>query len=235
MADRQVAFNITDAHVEACEKYISPERLAGYYALAHGNRKRGIVLYEFNTELSEALYGVIQGFEVTLRNAIHNSITEHTGHADWYDRVQLGTSEATAIAEAKRNIEESREAVTSSRIVGQVNLGFWVRLFSSTYDKTIYSQYIRRLFPKNLKRTFLHGRMKDLKTLRNRIAHHQRIIGGKRDLQKDYTELIETISWISPEMALWVSATNCFLERVNKGVRKLPKAVAAAAPIPAGT
>ena len=236
MADGQVQFDITDAILEAAEKYVSPERLAAYYLLSRGNRKIGLLLYERNTELSEALYGVIQGLEVTLRNAIHNAITEQFGHDDWYDKAGLAQSEMEAIQKAKDSIRGAGEFVTSGRVIAEVNFGFWVRLCSGYYDKTIWTSYIRRVFPIKVRRKMLHSRLMDLKSLRNRIAHHQRIIGGKRELARDYADILETISWLSPEMSLWVSSTNCFLARAEKKLRKLPKpekpqAVGAAVPI----
>lgn len=223
MADGQVEFDITDDYLEAFEKYISPERLAGYYILARGNRRKGVLLYERNTELSEALYGVIQALEVTLRNAIHNVITEQFGHADWYDKIGLANSEMEGIQKAKDSILEAGEVVTSGRVISEVNFGFWVRLVGSCYDKTIWGPYIRRIFPLKVRRKALHTRLLSLKSLRNRIAHHQRIVGGKRDLPRDYADILETISWLSPEVALWVAATNCFLERAAKKLRKLPE------------
>ncbi len=223
MADGQVEFDITDEVVAAAEKYLSPERLAAYYLLARGNRKVGLLLYERNTELSEALYGVVQSLEVILRNAIHNIITQQFGHADWYENIGLADSEKDAIDKAKQSIEEAGELVTSGRVVAEVNFGFWVRLCSGYYDKTIWTQYIRRIFPIRVRRRSLHTRLMDLKSLRNRIAHHQRIIGGKRDLAQDYADILEAISWLSPEMTVWVAATNCFVARAEKKLRKLPK------------
>jgi len=228
MADSQVEFDITDQILEAAEKYISPERLANYYVLARGNRKIGLLLYERNTELSEALYGVMQWLEVALRNAIHSVINERFGHADWYDKIGLADSEREAVKKAKESIEEAGEIVTSARVIAEVNFGFWVRLCGGYYDKTVWSEYIRRLFPIRIKRKALHKRLMDLKSLRNRIAHHQRIVGGKRDLPRDYADILETIAWLSPEISLWVAATNCFLARAEKKLRRLPKPEAAA-------
>lgn len=205
--------------------------------LARGNRKVGLLLYERNTELSEALYGVIQGLEVTLRNAIHNTIAERFGHTDWYDKIGLADSEMEAIKKAKESIEQAGEIATSGRVISEVNFGFWVRLCSGYYDKTVWISYIKSVFPLKVRRRALHARLMDLKSLRNRIAHHQRIVGGKRDLPRDYADLIETISWLSPAMSVWISSTNCFLARAEKKLRKLPKpqeeqAAAAATPIP---
>jgi hypothetical protein len=77
-------------------------------------------------------------------------------------------------------------------------------------------------FPLRLdgKRSLIQGRLVELRALRNRIAHHERITCGKRNIQKDYAELLETIGWISKPMKNSVEQTNCFEERFAK---KLPK------------
>lgn len=236
MADGQVEYEITNALVTKAEKFLSPERLAGYYKLARGNRKIGLLLYERNTELSEALYGVIQGLEVTLRNAMHNIIATSTGRTDWYDTIGLNESEVDAIYDAKKKIGEAAEPITPGRVVAELNFGFWVRLTGWPYEKTLWVPYLHKVFPIKLKRTAIHNRLLDLKSLRNRIAHHQRIIGGKRDLGRDYERLLEAISWLDGDMANWVKATNCFQQRATKKLRKLtgpePPAMAAAVPIP---
>jgi hypothetical protein len=235
MADGQVEHDITDALVTKAEKFLSPERLAGYYKLARGDRKIGLLLYERNTELSEALYGVIQGLEVTLRNAMHNIIATSMGKPDWYDTIGLNDSEINAIYDAKKKIEEQAEPITPGRVVAELNFGFWVRLTGWPYEKTLWVPYLHKVFPIKLKRTAIHDRLLDLKSLRNRIAHHQRIIGGKRDLRLDYDKLLETIDWLDGDMANWVKATNCFDLRATKKLRKptYPKpAIPAAVPVP---
>ena len=101
MPPSQDAFVYTEEILDIFEKYLSVERLAGYYDLARRDRWVAIRLYERNTELSEALYGVIQGLEVTLRNAIHNVLTTQLGTTEWYDNLEFNEPERNAIQEAK--------------------------------------------------------------------------------------------------------------------------------------
>lgn len=223
MQDCQDEFDITEERLKTFEKFLSAERLAGYYQLARGNRPVGILLYERNTELSEALYGVVQNLEVVLRNAIHNAIAERFGAANWYDSIGLAQTEIDSIQRAKDSIVEQGHLATPGRIVAELNFGFWVRLTGWPYEKSLWVKYLWRIFPLKVKRPALHNRLLNLKTLRNRIAHHERIIGGKRDLTRDYEELLETISWLNTDLAAWVRSTNRFPERAAKKIRKLPK------------
>lgn len=218
----QDGFEYTEKILDTFEKYLSPERLAGYYAIARGDRWTGIRLYERNTELSEALYGITQCLEVALRNAIHIVFTSQLGTPEWYDKIPLEDPEREAIQEAKDSILEKAQPVTPGRIVAELTFGFWVKLFSGAYEKQLWVKYLYRIFPITLKRTVLHSRLIQLKTLRNRIAHHERIL-GKRDLRQDYADLLETIGWISKDIEAWVKSTNCFEERAAKKLPKKPK------------
>jgi len=230
MANSQVTFQYTDEVIATFEKYLSAERLAPYYALARGNKWVGIQLYERNCQLSEALYGVIQGLEVTLRNAIHDVMTRMVGAADWYDRIALEDSEREAVDEAKEKIIEKNSAVTPGRVVAELTFGFWVKLFAWQYEKSLWVPFLHRIFPLKMKRTLLHGRLVDIKTLRNHIAHHERIVGKRKDLPKDCRDILETIGWVNPTIQEWVNHTNSFQERWNKKLKKTQPVPPGAAP-----
>jgi len=224
MANPETEFTYDTAALEALEKYISVERLAAYLAKTKAIPERAIRLYERNTELSEALYGVVQGFEITLRNAIHLSLSKTHGQA-WLenDLLVTGQGEREAVREARRAIEDEPQIVTPARIVAELNLGFWVRLFSSEYDRTLWGPFLRRIFPMKLNRRAVYSRLLDIKTLRNRIAHHKRIIARSKTVAECYRETLEAIGWLSPTMQLWVEQTNCFKERL---ARKFPPTIA---------
>lgn len=222
MPNGQAEFAYSDDNLVTCEKYLSSERLAAYRDIARGDLWIAIRLYERNTELSEALYGVIQGLEVSLRNAVHNVMANGTGAQDWYDKIGLEESERNSIIEAKDKVIQRPAILTPGRVVAQLTFAFWVRLMAGNYEKTLWVKYLYKIFPIKLKRTALHERLMKLKTLRNRIAHHERIIGN-RNLIQDYQDILEAIGWISPEIKLWVSQTNCFDERRRKKLPKKPK------------
>lgn len=219
-------FNYDSAGVGVLVKYISLDRLAAYFVMAKRTPERAIRLYERNTELSEAMYGVLQGLEVTLRNAVHNTLSAEHG-SEWFEKVSLKEPEAEALYEAKRKIADRSEEITPGRIVAELNLGFWVRLFSAEYDRTLWGPALRRIVPLKLDRRAVYERLKDIKTLRNRIAHHCRIIGRKKTVAENYHEMVETIGWLSPTMRQWIEQTNCVEERLT---RKFPPAPNATVP-----
>jgi len=126
----QPKFTYDPASIETLIKYISLDRLAAYFAMGKTVPERAIHLHERNTELSEAMYGVLQGFEITLRNAVHNSLSAAHGD-EWYEKVSLLESEYNSLHEAKHNIEQRIESITPGRVVAELTFGFWVRLFSA--------------------------------------------------------------------------------------------------------
>ena len=211
----QSHFAYSGDNIDALVKYLSTERLAAYFSMAKRSMEGAIKLYERNTELSEALYGVVQGLEVTLRNAVHIAISGTQGH-DWYDTFPLLRTEQSSVAEARKKIEDRLETITPGRVVAELNFGFWVRLFSAEYDKSLWGTDLRKIVPIRLNRRAVYERLKSIKTLQNRIAHHNRIIGKKQTVAELYLETVEAIGWFSPKMQLWVETTNCVQARLTR-------------------
>jgi hypothetical protein len=227
MSEGQAEFQYDEETLVTLEKYLSSERLAAYVNFARGDKWVAIRLYERNTEISEALYGVVQALEVTLRNAIHNLLSEKLGGPEWYETFSLQESERETVEEAKKNVLDRPAALTPGRVIAELTFAFWGRLFSDPYDKTLWVPHLRKIFPLRLQnhRSLIRGRLLRLKTLRNRIAHHERLICGRQKVKQDYADILETIGWINPTTRLWVESTNCCQERFTKPFPKKPKPV----------
>jgi hypothetical protein len=239
MSTDQAEFHYSEKTVATLVRAISLERLQPYLFKARNDRWTAIQFYVKNTEVSEALYGVLQGLEVLLRNAIHSSLMKHFGVEQWYFQLPLRDAELADIAEAEDQVSTVRSTwlrqrsgdfmpqgfdpnfvVRPGRVVAELSFGFWVKLFANAYEARLWS-HLQPLFPSHLTRSQIHERLMSIKTLRNRIAHHETLI--KRDQQKDYAELIETIGWISPTTRDWVEHTNRFQQAFRKPIPKKPK------------
>ncbi len=207
-------FEYSDHTLITLEKYLSAERLAAYYDLADRDKVRAIKLYEHNTECSEALYGVIQGFEIALRNAIHNEMVSALG-ANWYERIKLQQYDKDLVSKAKKKIRRKKRAIGPSRVIAELTFGFWVNLFAAHYEKALWVKHLHLICLPKMKRSNLYNRLLYIRALRNRIAHHERIVGN-RDLPKDYQDVLDAIGWISPGIQSWVRHTNCFQARWDK-------------------
>ena len=221
----QSEFEYDDKILVTLEKYISSERLAAYVNYARGDKWVAIRLCERNTEISEALYGVIQALEIALRNAIHNILSEQLGGPKWYETSILAESEREALEDAKKKVLDRPAALTPGRVIAELTFAFWGRLFSDSYDKTLWVPHLRKIFPLKLqdRRSLIRGRLMELKTLRNRIAHHERLLCGRQHVMQDYADILETIGWINPTVRFWVESTNCCQERFKRPLPKKPK------------
>ncbi|HEY5328776.1 MAG TPA: hypothetical protein VIJ79_02730 [Acidobacteriaceae bacterium] len=213
-----MAFEFSDKNLNRLERAISSERLTPYRVRARGDLWVALHLYSRNTELSEALYGVVQGFEVFLRNATHARLTSAFGTEMWWEKASLRDRERDDVSDAIQNIEERSSVLIPGKIVAELNLGFWTNLYSNYYERDLWVPFLRSSFPIHMQRKRLHDRLDRLKILRNRIAHHESLV--RRDVQQDYRELLETVGWMSPTVRSWIESTNCFEERY---VKRIPK------------
>jgi hypothetical protein len=198
------------------DRTVTRDRLTRYLIAAKGDRCRALILYERNTYLSEGLYGVIQPLEVAVRNAIHQVMETDTARADWYDHIpSLELAEQNSIAQAKANIAKQRNAVIPSRVIAELNFGFWTRLIAARYEKALWVRHIYRAFP-NMRppdrKTVFH-RLDAIRELRNRVAHHEPIF--YRPLGQDYKQIVEALRWICPATAAWTESLNSFQRRLR--------------------
>ncbi|HEY1755579.1 MAG TPA: hypothetical protein VGG72_09310 [Bryobacteraceae bacterium] len=229
MAIQDKAFLYASNEIAALELALSPERLKPYLIRAGGSRQKAILIYERNTALSEALYGVTQATEVALRNSIHRVLSSGFGSM-WFDVVGLEAPQSEKIEKAKFEIERSQRVVTSGGLVSELNLGFWTSLVSTRYEKTLWVPHLHKAFPHAirvkrdartgsdsttpLKRSEIFDQLERVRTLRNRIAHHESIL--RLDLGKMYAETLEALKWVCPTSAEWVRSTNCFPSRLHE-------------------
>src|ERR1700692_4682724 len=100
MSSTSKTFGYEPKDITALELALSPERLQPYVARAGGSRAKAILIYERNTALSEALYGVTQATEVGLRNSIHRVLCAAYG-AMWFDHITLEEIQAEKVSTAK--------------------------------------------------------------------------------------------------------------------------------------
>lgn len=232
MANGQPAFPYTDEQLQTLTTYVSLERLRMYitsikdFTDQSDRLRKAIKLYEKNTAYCEAMYTVVQGFEVTFRNAIHNRLKADHKSDWWFDSFPLLHDEKDAIARAKATIEAKPQTVTADRVVAELSFGFWVKLFSGDYANTMWGPSLKHIVPAGSDRGPVYARFKDLKTLRNRIAHHNRIIGRPNTTAKQlYEQTMETIAWLDQTVHDWVAATNTFYPKYGKPLFPRPATV----------
>jgi hypothetical protein len=115
-------FGLEGGVLDALETSLSRQRLATYVNAAGGDREQAVRLYTWNTAVSAAFYGPLQGLEVALRNAMHGQLTGVYGPA-WFANPACGLDAGALdrIDQAKRTLrkdavraEQGEAALTES-------------------------------------------------------------------------------------------------------------------------
>ncbi len=180
---------------------ISPERFGTYERLADGDELAAFYLYTLNAALGSAFHGPLQALEVALRNSVHALMTAAEGRA-WYDTAPLHETQRAAIRGARQALRRERKPETPGGIIASTNLGFWVGLFAKRYDASLWRPVLHRAFDPTPARRRVHGQLDRVRTLRNRIAHHEPIV--QRNLRADYETILWLLDLLSSVKAAWV-------------------------------
>ena len=188
------------------ELALSLERFERYLAWAGGDRERAIELYTLNTRISESLYTPLQSLEVALRNRIHVVMTEALGCEGWFHQagVLLNDHQPEQLTKATDDLKAVNKTPTPGRIVAALSFGFWTAMFGPVYEG-LWRATLRRIAAKpdgtGLRRKDFSGPLTPIRTIRNRIAHHEPIIMW--DLRKHHRKVVELTRWLSPAAAAW--------------------------------
>lgn len=163
-------------------KVLSKERLVPY-AKDSSTASQVLLKYKLNVLLCESMYPSLHYLEICLRNQI-NQTFKKLFTVDWLIQIskKLYLSDKTKndIAKIKNKFLDSKKySPKHEDILSQMTFGFWCSFFSKKYDSDIWHKKhaIAYTFPnlprRNRKSTIINNALIKIKTLRNRIAHHE--------------------------------------------------------------
>jgi len=204
------SFNYSSQILKSLERTVSPSRLSTYTKLVNGNVETAIKLYAWNTALSEALYSPIQGFEITLRNTLHNSLATRIAD-NWFDVYHFENREREQIIKAKNYLYILGKSMSVPNVIAALNFGFWAGILDRLYENNLWRPYLRQAFksaPNPLRRKQIFVIVDRVRRLRNRIAHHEPIL--KRNLGEDHEIMLELIGWLCKDTESWVRQQSRF-------------------------
>jgi len=209
-------FPFDDDVLNALEASLSPERMATYIQKAEGDRELALRFYTWNTAISAAFYGPLQGLEIALRNSMHSQLSVTYGQ-DWYDQLSTGLDAGALrrVEDAKRKLTKGSYPIDPPHMVAELPFGFWVSLLGRggrsaggggqrmSYEMTLWRPALHKAFPHSRRnRRDTHQPLDYLRTFRNRIAHHEPIFD--RHLERDFASIINVTQWICPKTADWI-------------------------------
>ena len=189
--------------LETLREAISPERFKTYLKRASGAHKYAMQMYTWNIALGSAFHGPLQALEVTLRNAAHGQLVSRYGDLWFYNPNLLKRSQQNSVKRAANELNRQKKQGTAGQVVAELNFGFWVALFAKGYEERLWRPDLHRLFTPQPHRSELYDQLDRLRTLRNRVAHHEPIL--QRDLRTDHEKVLWILEMLSPETAAWVA------------------------------
>ena len=188
----------------------SEARMRPYFNRYPGEDKKAILHYEQNIRLAELLLPSISVFEVTLRNAVIRELERMTGCKEWFLYFQthpILKSLYGYVATAIKHIGNRGEIVTADKINGELTMGFWVSLFNAEYEMILWKD-LRRAFPNLPKsrrqRKTVSAPLNTIRSLRNRVFHHEAISWSLTKLSSLHDLILEVIYWMDPSLPVWL-------------------------------
>ena len=182
-------------------KYLSDIRLYRFKEMASNNDL--LTLYMVNIELSMKTLGLIGLVEVILRNKVNKILSSDLG-SDYLEGKHgfFTEKEKSTIGRLRKKIQNLSLNIKSSRLLSKLTFGFWCGLFQ---NNKLWCQSLSKVFPKNMRQeqqiTFrkINATLKKLYALRNKIAHHERLL-KKIDLQNNvFLPLRNLLDWLIDE------------------------------------
>lgn len=207
------------------ERIVSAPRLHRYRDASTTDLET-VVLYCWNVQLGEALMPSIAIFEVTLRNAVHTTLTAHTGTEWWFRSVLHKEAFDNLMKIITDTTRRTGQPPTIGKLISELSFGFWPKVFSSRLDKVWWDTQgnppIAHLLPHHPNiardtRSKLEERLEYLVLLRNRIVHQEAIFDGIKannrphlPIEDVHALLLETLGWIDADAAAVVSCLDRF-------------------------
>jgi hypothetical protein len=98
---------------------------------------------------------------------------------------------------------EKGKLVTRGRVVAGVSFGFWAGLFGPHYEE-LWRHQLRQAFPHaSLMRKDLIQRLRLIQRFRNRVAHHDSLLG--QNVGQRIDDMTTIAGWIDPDAAAWLT------------------------------
>ena len=190
------------------EKYLSKSRLSKYSKILDSDDfEKKLELYLFNIRCAERFHSILIQLEVILRNAINEQLILDFG-SKWFcdEKLQFAPTQKQIIAKIILDLQQASKKIDACNVTANLTFGFWVNLFNSEYDQTFWRKSLHKIFSnhQHISRSTVRERLEKFRNIRNRISHCEPIV--QFPLVKYYGQLIEFISWLNKDLAIWIAA-----------------------------
>ena len=216
--------------LENIRECLSNERLHSYFFfLPEKHHKRAVIPYDWIQMLSSMLFIPLQYFEITLRNKINITLTQHYQRVsskkplggnseDWLKWMPNNqkTHKDVALAYKTATQDIKGRKVLIGDIISRLQFGVWLRVLEEHPDVNapyhFWSFIKAKLFPnlpKGTTRKTVLIELRSLNILRNRLFHYEPIWNyaaipnfhqGIAEIRRKYMQIMNAINWLSTDV-----------------------------------
>lgn len=195
------------------EQWLSAARFHTYLTEAAGDRQRALDLYEWNTAIAAAILHDLAHVEVAVRNAYDGALmARQPGTVHWTSEELRYFPVRWRTANNGRRYDENatpREQIAYARrsagrgappgkVVAELMFSFWRYLSIAAREVSLWRPYLHHGFLPGTSRVAIDGPMSRLHRLRNRVAHHEPLLG--QNLPGRRQDVADLLGCISPEL-----------------------------------
>jgi len=209
-------------YCDAVKNSLSAARIGTYEAVTI-NLEEALKLYQWNAEVSGSLLPTLHICEVTIRNAISYVLESVYGNRWAWEQVFISSLPNPQFGyNARKDLESARRRASSiGKVIPELKFVFWQKMFTSRHDVRLWNTYLDSIFP-NLdttktiqeRREIIYNDIEKIRTLRNRIAHHEPIF--TRNLSNDYQKILSLVGYSCSITAKWLDENQRAIEIISK-------------------
>jgi hypothetical protein len=150
--------------------------------------------------------------EVATRNAVSDVLTAVYGPNWPWQQIfrQSLPSPSSGFSPRQDLIRTAAQEPTTGKVIAELKFVFWETMFTARHDERLWTPYIHQVFPNgathtpNVLRKRIREDLEAIRRVRNRIAHHEPIIGV--GLATTLTRMVELVNLRCSSTANWVKA-----------------------------
>jgi len=204
------------------EYFLSEARLNRFLVACNSSPAKAQKLYGINLKVSQAVYPLLNLFEIFLRNAVNRQITDYFDDPDWIINQQNGFMNHPELARSGYFIKEcvqraanvilkKSSTVTAGKIIAEQSFGFWSSLFEPHHFRLVGGVPLQCFVnkPANVNRKSIGLKLDAVRNFRNRVYHNESICfnGTAIDFSTTYTirqHIQDMLNWIDPELNIFI-------------------------------
>jgi hypothetical protein len=197
--------------------YLSSPRFNVYLAKTSNDFGKAYRLYKVNIELSEAFYPILSVLEISLRNAVHETLKTHFQDEYWFKN-SLPVEFLPFVSDATQKLSKRYKNITPDRIVAELTFGFGTDCLIAIIQACCGSRY--ELFLITAK-TFTTKRYYCRRIVPHQDTTQQNLslrtnFCNLQDIENQYNEMLTFLTWFDNDLPKLLTDIDRFNDILKK-------------------